>query len=84
MTLLPPEKIRTAKLRPGSSGTIVLDLQPGTWTTADLVAVVERNVCPECRAGKHQVCNGDGGWDDETDQPVPCACWENAHQLGDL
>lgn len=30
-------------------------------------------VCPECRAGKHQNCDG-AAWDNDKDAPAPCAC----------
>ena len=29
---------------------------------------------PDCRAGKHHACNGDGGIDDVKDEILPCAC----------
>lgn len=34
---------------------------------------------PDCQAGKHPACNGDG-WDIDKDEPMvcPCACHERS------
>lgn len=34
-------------------------------------------ICPECKAGKHQNCNGVGYGDDDT--TYPCVCAELGH-----
>lgn len=31
------------------------------------------NICPECKAGKHNNCNG-VAWDTKHDQPTNCDC----------
>ena len=36
------------------------------------------NVCPECKTGKHQNCDGRGGYD-ENDELVACVCDEGEH-----
>lgn len=38
-----------------------------------------RAVCPDCEQGKHGACVGDA-WDDFTDQPAICSCWEENHR----
>lgn len=35
-------------------------------------------VCPECRVGKHDNCDG-GAWNFDTDTPTVCACAANEH-----
>jgi hypothetical protein len=35
-------------------------------------------ICPECTQGKHDNCDG-ASWDDETDGPAVCPCWEVDH-----
>jgi hypothetical protein len=34
----------------------------------------ELDVSPDCAAGKHTSCTGDGGWNDHTADVVPCDC----------
>ncbi len=34
--------------------------------------------CPECRAGKHDNCDGTS-WDWDADQGVVCPCWADNH-----
>lgn len=38
-----------------------------------------RSECPECRAGKHDNCDG-GAWDVDTDEAAVCECWEHDHE----
>ena len=37
-----------------------------------------RAVCPDCTQGKHGACVG-SAWDDETDSPAVCQCYEHNH-----
>lgn len=37
-----------------------------------------KNVCPECKQGKHPNCTG-GAWDDEKDKPAVCDCYAQGH-----
>jgi hypothetical protein len=39
----------------------------------------EEPVCPECRDGKHFNCTT-GAWDDFTDTPTYCRCWQRGHE----
>lgn len=36
-------------------------------------------ICPECRNGKHDNCQGDA-WDNERDRPTICECWQWQHE----
>lgn len=40
-------------------------------------------ICPECRDGKHDNCNGDA-WDMAADQPAACSCQARGHQVPPL
>jgi hypothetical protein len=35
-------------------------------------------MCPECRDGKHDNCDG-SGWDRETDEFIRCPCAQRGH-----
>jgi hypothetical protein len=37
-----------------------------------------RAVCPDCAEGKHGACVG-SAWDDDTDSPAVCQCYEHDH-----
>jgi len=44
----------------------------------DVHSAPESPICPECVAGKHQNCEGQA-WDNAADEPVGCACADEAH-----
>lgn len=68
---LPAPQAQAGSRRPPTQQEAAVDL-------ADTQSMI---VCPECLAGKHDNCDGDGGFDPETDEPVMCWCWEEGHNI---
>lgn len=70
---------------PGSGGGWIHDMIRGVpdgtrvRITIEEVRMVEP--CPECKAGKHQNCDGTA-WDTEKDAAVPCPCVVHEQNTG--